>query len=206
MFKQASMGHGIRVPAAFVFLVAAGAAAAKPSDHKVPCQPAEKAVAQQAVADAKAALTRTITTFTNAQADDTARQAKWFGALNSATAAAVKKVYQDALGASSFTQVWCPVSNDLDFAWQTGDVAAVHPTEPGAIFLTPAFFKMGTTGVDSRRGTIVHELTHVVGVGLKPESYGTTNAKDLATRDPVNARRNSDNYQYYVEDLLWGIH
>jgi len=71
--------------------------------------------------------------------------------------------------------------------------------------LTPAFFKMPNTGVDSQRGTIVHELTHVVGVGLKPELYGPSEAKNLAKSDPTKARKNSDNYQYYVEDLLWGI-
>jgi len=204
MRKFRSMGHCMRLASAFV-LVMAGTAVAKPSDHKVPCEPAEKILAQQAVADAKAALTKAIATFTNAQPADTARQAKWFGALNSTTAAAVLKVYRDALAASNFTHLWCPVRNDLDFAWQPGDVAAVHSSEPGAIFLTPAFFKMPNTGVDSQRGTIVHELTHVVGVGLKPELYGPSEAKNLAKSDPTKARKNSDNYQYYVEDLLWGI-
>lgn len=204
MRKFRLIGRSRRLILAFV-IVMTGTAAAKPADHKVPCQPAEKILAQQAVTDAKEALTRTIATLTHAQPADTARQAKWFGVLNSTTAAAVLKVYRDALGASNFTHLWCPVSNDLDFAWQPGDLAAVHSSEPGSIFLTPAFFKLPKTGVDSQRGTMVHELTHVVGVGLKPELYGPTEAKNLAKSDAVKARKNSDNYQYYVEDLLWGI-
>lgn len=190
---------------AIAILFVAGAAASKPSDHKIPCQPAEKELAEQAVKDAKAALTRAIATFTSPQPADVTRQTKWFGALNSTTAADVLKAYRNALGAASLTHLWCPVSNNLDFAWEVGDAAAVHPTEPGSIFLTPAFFRMPNTGVDSQRGTVVHELTHVVGVGVKPEVYGPGKAKELARTDPAKARRNSDNYQYYVEDLLWGV-
>jgi peptidyl-Lys metalloendopeptidase len=115
------------------------------------------------------------------------------------------KVYDGALAAAVFTVFWCPVRNDLDFKWEVGDIAAVHPSAPGAMFVTPDFFKLNTTGRDSQQGTLIHELTHIVGIGLHPEVYGVNDAKALAAKNPANARRNSDNYQYYVEDLIFGI-
>lgn len=182
---------------------ASSAAMAAVDEHKVACTASQFAIAKQAMADAKAALSAASKSFTaNSPVD---KQIKWFGALNSSSADAVMKVYDAAIGAATFTVFWCPVRNDLEFKWDVGDLAAVHPSVPGAIFLTPDFFKLKATGVDSQRGTIIHELTHIVGIGLRPEVYGSTLTKALAATDPAQSRRNSDNYQYYVEDLIFGI-
>ncbi|MFZ6779700.1 M35 family metallo-endopeptidase [Undibacterium sp. Ji83W] len=182
---------------------ASSVAMAAVDEHKVACTASQAAIANQAMADAKSALSAASRSFTvNTPVD---KQIKWFGALNSSSADAVKKVYDAATGAATFTVFWCPVRNDLEFKWDVGDLAAVHPSVPGAIFLTPDFFKLQTTGSDSQRGTIIHELTHIVGIGLRPEVYGSALTKVLAATDPVKSRRNSDNYQYYIEDLIFGL-
>ena len=72
---------------------------------------------------------------------------------------------------TSISLYWCPKSSIPDLVWDVGDLAAVHPSAPGAIFLTPQFFNLPTTGKDSQQGTIVHELSHRSGATLKPEVY-----------------------------------
>ena len=170
-------------------------------EHKVACTAAQTALAKTAVAEAKKALATASASFKSGT--DADQQLKWFGALNSNTAQGVMKVYDASLGAAAFSVFWCPVKNDLDFKWELGDLAAVHKTAPGAIFLTPDFFKLKTTGIDSQMGTIVHELTHIVGIGLHPEVYGTTKTKELAAKDGARARANSDNFQYFLEELFF---
>ncbi len=176
------------------------------SDQEKPCTDSQSTIVNQALADAKAAIGKAIDSFKAPSSDDLARQQKWFGALSSDTAAKIQNVYETSLAQASFAQFWCPLSNDLSFKWDVGDLAAVSPDEaPGAIFLTPSFFDLGTSGKDSQMGTFIHELSHLVGIGLHPEVYGTDDALKLASSDPVKAKNNSDNYQYYVEDLIFGI-
>lgn len=207
---EVSMTQARSIPRAWVagLTLAAGCITtvyADVSQHKRPCSAANATAAKTAMSDARASLQLAIDSFRSPSPAIVAKQLKWFGPLDSPAGARVQKVYESSTALASFTLVWCPVQNDLDFAWDVGDLAAVHPSEPGAIFLTPKFFQLKTTGVDSQRGTLVHELTHVTGLGLKPEIYGTTNAKALAKNDAARARLNSDNYQYYVEDLVFGL-
>ena len=175
------------------------------SQHKIACTADDETAAKSAINNAQKALQVAIDSFRSPSPAVVAKQLKWFGPLDSTVAGQVQKVYESSLGMASFTVVWCPVQNNLDFAWDIGDLAAVHPNEHGAIFLTPKFFKLNTEGEDSQRGTLVHELTHVTGLGLKPEVYGTKDAKALAKSNAAHARKNSDNYQYYVEDLIFGL-
>lgn len=195
---------------AFVVLVLFGAAISEGSvaqvdQHRKVCDAAQTVTIGKAVLDAKVNIDRAIETFDSPTSSDVQRQTKWFGGLNSSTAAAVKKVYEDALTQANLTQYWCPTGNDLSFKWDVGDLAAVHPSSPGAMFFTPAFFNKSATGLDSQMGIVIHELTHLVGVGLKPEVYGISKSKALALNEPAKSRNNSDSFEYYVEDLAFGL-
>lgn len=192
-----------RILAGLVLAAFAASSHAGVEEHKVPCTAAQSATIKTAVAEARKSLVAASKSFVSNQ--PVAKQSKWFGALDSSGADTIKKVYDRALVAAVFSVYWCPVRNDLDFKWEIGDVAAVHSSAPGAMFLTPDFFKMPTSGTDSQQGTIIHELTHIVGIGLHPEHYGVDKAKALAAKDRMTARKNSDNYQYYVEDIIYGI-
>lgn len=188
-----------------LLMLCASTSFADVSEHKKACTAIQAKAANGAIAEAKKVLNKAINTLKNPTSGDTARQIKWFGALDSNTAAQVRARYEAALGNVTFVQVWCPVSNDLTFKWDTGDLAAVHISAPSAIFLTPDFFNLGTSGADSQMGTIIHEATHLSGVGLHPEIYGVTKAKALAAHKPTQARNNSDNYQYYAEDTVFTL-
>ncbi|MGL4316891.1 MAG: M35 family metallo-endopeptidase [Pseudomonas sp.] len=188
-----------------LLMLCASASFADVSEHKKACTDIQAKAASSAIAEAKKALNKAINTLKSPSSGDAARQIKWFGALDSTTAAQVRAKYEAALGNVAFVQVWCPVSNDLTFKWDSGDLAAVHPSAPGAIFLPPDFFNLGTSGADSQMGTIIHEATHLSGVGLHPEVYGVTKAKALAAQKPTQARNNSDNYQYYAEDTVFTL-
>lgn len=188
-----------------LLMLCASASFADVSEHKKACTAVQAQAANGAIAEAKKALNKAINSLKSPSSGDAARQIKWFGALDSNTAAQVHARYVDALREVAFVQVWCPVSNDLTFKWDAGDLAAVHASAPGAIFLTPDFFNLGTSGADSQMGTIIHEATHLSGVGLHPEVYGVKKAKALAAQKPTQARNNSDNYQYYAEDTVFTL-
>ncbi|TZG32488.1 M35 family metallo-endopeptidase [Agrobacterium sp. B1(2019)] len=68
------------------------------------------------------------------------------------------------------------------------------------IGLCAAFFKAPLTGEDSRSGTLLHELTHVV-AGTQDYTYGRTNAQKRAAGNPNEAVNNADNYEFFMEDL-----
>ena len=78
-------------------------------------------------------------------------------------------------------------------------VAYAIPTT-GAMGFCPRFFAMPERGLDSRFGTVVHELSHVV-ADTEDLAYGPRRAEALARRNPGQAVRNADNFQYFVESL-----
>ncbi|WP_211434628.1 M35 family metallo-endopeptidase, partial [Bradyrhizobium diazoefficiens] len=82
------------------------------------------------------------------------------------------------------------------------------------IFFEVGFFNLAKSGADSRGGTIVHEISHqstfnptvdsdVTGDG-KPD-YGVSNAEQLARARSNVARHTADNFEYFAEDVLFGI-
>jgi peptidyl-Lys metalloendopeptidase len=57
------------------------------------------------------------------------------------------------------------------------------------------------TGIDSKSGTIIHELAHFsILAGTTDHAYGQSTCKSLAQSNPAKALMNSDNLQYFVED------
>ena len=65
------------------------------------------------------------------------------------------------------------------------------------IFLGGAFHRAVDTGKDSRVGTLLHEMSHFVDVGnTKDHDYGQAACLMLATKKPVEALNNADNFEY----------
>ena len=64
------------------------------------------------------------------------------------------------------------------------------------------FFEVAppSAGTDTQFGTVVHELSHNA-CGTLDHQYGTANCQALATNDDARARKNADNYEYFVETL-----
>ncbi|OSI22455.1 M35 family metallo-endopeptidase [Bradyrhizobium canariense] len=174
-------------------------------EQKKACSSANKTTLEAAFKAAKAGLVKAIDALKSNAVADQNRYLKWFGTGTPNDVAAVRRIYETALTLTNISTYWCPNNNIPELAWDTEDLAAVHPSAPGAMFFAPAFFNLKTTGADSQQGTIVHELSHRSGATLRPEVYQPAPAKNLANTNPANARKNGDNYQYYYEDLLFTL-
>ena len=56
-------------------------------------------------------------------------------------------------------------------------------------------------GVDSKAGTIVHEVSHFFDVASTGDyAYGHLMAQDLAISNPEYAVINADSYEYFAEN------
>lgn len=66
------------------------------------------------------------------------------------------------------------------------------------IYLGGSFWVAKNIGIDSKAGTIVHEMTHRL-LKTKDHSYGTAKSKDNATNNPAVAADNADNYEHLAE-------
>lgn len=175
-------------------------------EHQLPCNDVQTLIVKDALLKAQNAL-KVVTTELGNDQIDLARYTKWFGAPSSDSITKVKEVYSKALAFSSFQRFWCPLSSTMDLPWNVNEAAAVLPDDdPLAIYFAIPFFSLNDQGPDSRAGTIVHELTHQKTVGSTSDhAYGQPAAKKLASQEPGKARRNADNYQYYLEDVFFGI-
>lgn len=88
---------------------------------------------------------------------------------------------------------------------EQGDYAYVEHVggglNPGVtIFLCQQFFVAPLYGENSQVGTILHEVSHLVG-GTDDHRYGPQDCKELARNNPALARQNADNYEYYIESF-----
>ena len=66
------------------------------------------------------------------------------------------------------------------------------------IYLGGAFWVAKNEGIDSKAGTIVHELSHRLHA-TKDHHYGASSSKDSATNTPAKATTNTDNYEHFGE-------
>jgi peptidyl-Lys metalloendopeptidase len=169
------------------------------------CSAAERSALDNAFKVVKSGLATTVASLKSKDIADQNRFLKWFGSGAPADVSTVLKIYETILTLSSMSTYWCPNNSIPQLVWDVGDLAAVHPSAPGAMFFTPAFFRRPANGKDSQQGTVVHELSHLAGATLKPEVYQPGPAKNLASSNPANARRNGDNFEYYYEDLLFNV-
>jgi uncharacterized Zn-binding protein involved in type VI secretion len=79
--------------------------------------------------------------------------------------------------------------------------AYVYPTDTEhKIYLDGAFDSAPATGVDSKAGTLTHEMSHFNDVGGTVDNvYGRDGALALAQTDPAAALQNADSFEYFME-------
>ncbi|MCX7041945.1 MAG: M35 family metallo-endopeptidase [Gammaproteobacteria bacterium] len=79
--------------------------------------------------------------------------------------------------------------------------AYVYPTKPYEIFVCKAFWTAGTSGTDSKAGTLIHEMSHFNIVAATDDIvYGQAGAKSLAISSPDQAIQNADSHEYFAEN------
>jgi Lysine-specific metallo-endopeptidase/Hemopexin len=120
----------------------------------------------------------------------------WFGADSTSRYATVQDHYGKIRGALANDEITYDLSGS---GCQAGWYAYTHKNTR-KIWLCGAFWTAGATGVDSKFGTLVHELSHAA-ASTDDVVYGQANARDLAATKPDDAIRNADNHEYFAETL-----
>lgn len=161
------------------------------------CTGDDLATAMSAKADASKAIDKAIAAIDQPSTSDLDRLATWFGVHSSSDAAEVRDTLVKARSFSDGATFLCSTTTNA----KLGDVYAyVRPDQSFAVVLGSYFFNAQGDGFNSKFGTVVHEITHFVLVGsTKDDAYGVNSAKALAASEPTKARRNADNYEYFVE-------
>lgn len=194
-------------------LATAPAAADKFDPYRVACQPAQEAVVEAALNEARAMLSAAGKSLPPVNSDVGAKFKRWFGVPEGGDDPLLKQMYAEIAGFLSIKTFWCPnksIPDDLD----PGALAFVPRGSFAEIFLESGFFDLLDQGADSKGGTIVHEASHQSTVRATVDSdvtgdskpdYGTANAEQLARTRPNDARRTGDNVEYFAEDVYFGI-
>lgn len=120
----------------------------------------------------------------------------WFGAWNSARCEVTHQHYLDIMNrfCSLPMTFWCHGPECAP-----GVFAYVYPAEaPPTVYVCDGFWGAPMTGVDTKPGTLIHEMSHVLS-GTEDWAYGQFDAHALAVSNPALAIDNADNHEYYGE-------
>lgn len=92
----------------------------------------------------------------------------------------------------------CACSANVD---RGNTIAYVYRSQPYRIHLCPIFWQIPGTGVDSKAGTIIHEVSHFgVVANTDDHTYGLSATRNLANSSPDRAIANAESYQYFAEN------
>lgn len=127
-----------------------------------------------------------------------ARYVRWFGSRDQGRIDHVKDVWSRVR-----STMWLP----LTVKATTGNYYGLtYPLFTSTIRLGNDFWAQITplTGEDSKAGTIIHEVTHLVGgtddkYHERDKKYTVEDSKNLAIFEPDKATKNANNYEYFVE-------
>ena len=117
----------------------------------------------------------------------------WFGTFDKSRARHVLRTYQRIAKA---------LDSGIEFACDCVKQQYAHafPGFKCKIHLCALFWSAPWSGLDSKPGVIVHELSHEVLRG-GDFRYSVAKAEKLAVNFPWLAVRNADNYEYFAESL-----
>lgn len=127
---------------------------------------------------------------------------KWFGAYSYENFNIVRSMISSMDGGR-----WCKnftiynlstscVSNTLAYYRPSFDPSRYRDI----INLCPNFWRLPDTGIDSKIGTLAHEISHLN--GTKDHAYDYNACLALAKTAPEKAINNANNYEYYIEEFV----
>ncbi|MGA7903524.1 MAG: M35 family metallopeptidase [Terrimicrobiaceae bacterium] len=120
---------------------------------------------------------------------------RWFGRIDGHRAQLVR---------DTFAAIASSVGGTLNFRCDSEKNVYAYVKSCGSreIYLGRLFWsRAGSSGMDSRPGVILHEMAHDVSPLIGDHSYGVAGAEDLAAKNPDQAVRSADNYEYFAESL-----
>lgn len=195
-----------KIPLIILPIVISTSALADIADSQIPCTPAQQAIVTTALSEVRNGIPRAIDALAMTNQADEARFYRWFGTNADGAVDQVRGVFEQAALHVNISNIWCPLANLPELGWSANELAKYYTDGSGSIYLAPDFFSLSAGGTDSFAGVIFHELTHVEAVGNTDDNaYGISDSENLAQTDPVKARTNADNYQYFLESILFGI-
>lgn len=118
----------------------------------------------------------------------------WFGAYTSSRYSTVQSHFNNIYGTFNTKTVtfYCDCTSSA--------YAYVYANQPYRIHLCNAFWNAPMTGIDSKAGTLIHEVSHfTVVAGTQDYAYGTTACRNLAVSNPDRAVMNADSHEYFAE-------
>jgi Lysine-specific metallo-endopeptidase len=183
----------------------------------VPCAGSDLTNGKAAQTDAKGTLDSAVHFLAGNDTKTQQLVLRWFGRNDQATIATVSSVLSRTSDWVDKVSLYCLYANDgslvdsytapdgsivlRDTAGET--YAYVDPGDLTKINLGLKFFNAPPTGMDSKLGAIVHEVTHYFLTGNTDDiRYGKNDCLQLAQQDPVSALKNADNYEYFIEEWL----
>jgi hypothetical protein len=120
----------------------------------------------------------------------------WYGAFDQGRYDEVKGDYANIANAIVNDEITYDLSGD---GCDPGDYAYTYKNTR-KVWLCSSFWTASQIGIDSKFGTLIHELSHAV-CETDDNAYGQTACKNLATSDPVKAINNADSHEYFAENL-----
>ncbi len=118
----------------------------------------------------------------------------WFGAYTSGRYSTVQSHFTaiNSAFATKTVEFHCDCTDSA--------YAYVYTNQPYKIHLCNAFWTAPNLGIDSKAGTLVHEMSHfTVVAGTSDYAYGTSACQRLASSNPKKAINNADNHEYFAE-------
>ena len=166
------------------------------------CSPTQESVAASAASEARslAERARWVAAEVASLGDDSASSAtghyeRWFGTIDGRRARLVR---------DTFAAIASSLGDTLHFRCDSGKGVYAYVRSSGSreVCLGRLFWsRAGSSGIDSRPGVILHEVAHGVSRLIGDHSYGVAGAEALAAKNPDNAVRSADNYEYFAESL-----
>jgi Lysine-specific metallo-endopeptidase len=166
------------------------------------CSPTQERVAASAASEARslAERARWAAAEVASLGDDSASSAtghyeRWFGTIDDRRARLVR---------DTFAAIASGLGDTLHFRCDSGKGVYAYVRSSGSreVCLGRLFWsRAGSSGIDSRPGVILHEVAHDVSRLIGDHSYGVAAAEALAAKNPDNAVRSADNYEYFAESL-----
>ncbi len=174
------------------------------ANDEPPCTGQELAVATSSLNAAKSAMDRAIPALRSNDANHVRRGQEWLGLRSSAESEAVRDILVRSRAFADGVTFRCarqsmPEDGEDWYAY-------VLPDRSFVVVVSPLFFAQPNQGLDSKAGTIVHEITHFTLAGATPDiAYRPEPARQLARTDPARAQKNAENIQFFVEAVAYGL-
>ncbi len=175
----------------------------------IPCTPDQSAKAKAALSKAKEMAGMAAQAIRDADSDSLAKLTDWLGVVNSAESEEVRKRYLSI--ETNIAKATFVCDNLTDVNPKRNVYARVLPIGTMQITLGSLFFGAPDDGFDSKAGTLVHEVSHFVLIGVgtgdvngqNEKVYGTSKVLALAKKSPGEAQRVADAYEYFAESVYF---